>query len=45
MIKKRIKMPSFCPKCGKPLELYQAKGIKYLECLGYPECRYIIILI
>jgi ssDNA-binding Zn-finger/Zn-ribbon topoisomerase 1 len=38
-------MPSFCPKCGKPLELYQAKRIKYLDGSGYPERRYIIILI
>jgi ssDNA-binding Zn-finger/Zn-ribbon topoisomerase 1 len=33
-------MPSSCPKCGKPLEVYTSKGIKYLDCSGYPECRY-----
>ena len=33
-------MPSSCPKCGKPLEVYQLKGVKYLDCSGYPECRY-----
>lgn len=33
-------MPSSCPKCGKPLEVYLSKGIKYLDCSGYPECRY-----
>ena len=33
-------MPSSCPKCGKPLEVYQQKGIKYLDCSGYPGCRY-----
>ena len=33
-------MPSSCPKCGKPLEVYQLKGFKYLDCSGYPECRY-----
>ena len=33
-------MPSSCPKCGKPLEVYQLKGIKYLDCSGYPQCRY-----
>jgi DNA topoisomerase-1 len=33
-------MPSSCPKCGKPLEVYNLKGIKYLDCSGYPKCRY-----
>lgn len=33
-------MPSSCPKCGKPLEVYLLKGIKYLDCSGYPECKY-----
>lgn len=33
-------MPNVCPKCGKPLEVYRSKGIKYLDCSGYPDCRY-----
>ncbi len=33
-------MPRSCPKCGKPLEVYQMGGIRYLDCSGYPECRY-----
>ncbi len=29
-----------CPKCGKPLEIRHGEYGTYLDCTGYPECKF-----
>jgi ssDNA-binding Zn-finger/Zn-ribbon topoisomerase 1 len=32
--------PEKCPRCGRPLEIRYGEYGTYLDCTGYPKCRY-----
>ncbi len=33
-------VPKKCPKCGKPLEIRHGEYGTYLDCIGYPKCKF-----
>ncbi|MFX0012869.1 MAG: topoisomerase DNA-binding C4 zinc finger domain-containing protein [Candidatus Hermodarchaeota archaeon] len=33
-------VPTFCPKCGKPLKIRKGTYGTYLDCTEYPNCKY-----
>ncbi|MFW9879211.1 MAG: topoisomerase DNA-binding C4 zinc finger domain-containing protein [Candidatus Thorarchaeota archaeon] len=35
-----LKTPTKCPKCGKPLEIRHGEYGTYLDCTGYPKCKF-----
>ncbi len=35
-----FKAPKKCPKCGKPLKIRHGDYGTYLDCTGYPKCKY-----
>lgn len=37
---KDLKTLKKCPKCGKPLEVREGSYGTYLDCTGYPKCKY-----
>ena len=36
------KHPKYCPRCGKQLKVRKGRYGTYLDCTGYPECKYTI---
>lgn len=37
-------LPKVCPRCGMPLKARHGKYGNYLDCTGYPDCKYTLEL-
>ncbi|MHA2399006.1 MAG: topoisomerase DNA-binding C4 zinc finger domain-containing protein [Promethearchaeota archaeon] len=37
-----VKDPKYCPRCGKHLEIRKGIYGTYLDCTGYPKCKYTV---
>ena len=37
-----VKVPKYCPRCGKHLEIREGIYGTYLDCTSYPKCKYTV---